>query len=419
MTKKDDGDDAKGLKYKVSNKKKTIIQITAYVGVAFIFLVAGISVGNGTVQFGNGSLLRLSSQNTNNLPPTLNYAVVQQEYNILKNNYDGKLNTNQLQDGVMSGLASATGDPFTEYFNASQSKDFNDELNNTFSGIGAVLSENSKSQIVVVSPLSGYPAANAGVKAQDIILSVNGKSTIGQNVDSVVNEIRGPDGSYVTLGIQRGNQPELTFKIKREQITAPSVISSTIDGNIGYIQIISFANDTSTLAQQAATTLKNEGVKGIILDLRNNPGGLVSAAVNVSSLWLPPGDTILVEKHDNKAVNTYTSTGSDILNGIPTVVLINGGSASASEITAAALHDNKAATTMGEKSYGKGTAQNIYPLSNGGEIKVTIIHWYTPDGVSIEYKGIKPDISVSESASDQATGTDTQKNAAIQYLQTH
>jgi carboxyl-terminal processing protease len=398
--------------------KKIIIGVLSGFLIAVIFLEIGITIGNGTLQFGDGSLFHINSSNVNGLPNTLNYGAIQQEYNILKSNFDGKLSASQLQNGIQAGLTDGTGDPFTEYFSAAQAKDFNNELNNTFSGIGAELGADSKGNINVISPLNGYPADKAGIKAQDIILSVNGKSTAGQNVDAVVNEIRGPNGTPVTLVVDRAGQ-QLTFKIIRQQIEAPSVQYSVINGNIGYIQIIDFSGDTAQLAQQAANSFKSQNVKYIILDLRDNPGGLVDQAVSVSSLWLPEGKTVLVEKHNNVVTQTYTSNGNDILQGIPTAVLINGGSASASEITAAALHDNKAAVLIGQKSYGKGTAQQIFPLANGAEMKVTIVHWFTPAGASIEYKGIKPDIVVAPGANDSPGGSDAQKDAAIQYLQTH
>jgi len=402
----------------VAKNKKLILQIFGGIIAAFIIFEIGFYIGNGRVSFGNGRLISINLSSNQGLPSSLNYGVVQQEYNILKYNFDGKLTTQQLQDGMMNGLVNSAGDPFTEYFNPSDAKIFNDELNNTFSGIGAELTQNSKQQTLVLSPLKGYPAANAGLKAQDQILTVNGKATAGQSVDTIVDEIRGPSGSYVTLVVNRNGQ-QMTFKIKRETITAPSVQWSILSGNIGYMQITTFANDTPKLSEQAANYFKQQGVKSVILDLRDNPGGLVTSAVSVSSLWLPGGSTIMIEKHSNQVVQTYTATGNDILQGIPTVVLIDGGSASASEITAGALSDNQAAVTMGQQSYGKGTAQQIFPLSNGGELKVTIVHWFTPDNVSIEHKGITPQIKVTESSTDKANNVDTVKNAAINYLQTH
>ncbi len=392
----------------LKNKNFKIVAILLAFIVIFVF---GYKIGNGSFD------LRWNSMNSS-LPSTLNYSLIQQEYSILKNNYDGKLNANSLEDGILSGLANATGDVHTNYYNAAQAQQFTNELNNTFSGIGAELDNNSADQIVIVSTLAGTPASKAGLLTGDIVNSINGKSTQGESLESAVNAIHGPSGSTVTLGIIRGSN-NVIVKIVRADIVVPSVNYKILPNNIGYMNIISFANDTPSLAQQAAADFKQHNVKGIILDLRGNPGGLVSSAVSVCSLWLPEGMTIMTERHNNQVVQSYQSLGGNILNGIPTVVLINGGSASASEITAGALRDNHAATLIGVKSYGKGSVQQIFNLSGGKEIKVTIAHWFTPDNINIDKIGITPDIIVPLTQSDQQKGIDTQENAAINYILSH
>lgn len=382
-------------------------------GVAAVLVFAlGVAAGRGQlhVEFLPGP----QSRNTG-LPATLDYSSVNDVYRLLKDNYDGHLTVSQLLDGLKEGLASATNDPYTEYFNAQQAKDFANQLNNSFSGVGAELGKDSGGNLVIVAPIKGFPADTAGLKAGDIITTINGESTAGMAVDAAVGKIRGPQGTKVTLGIVRGGTQALSFTITRANIQIPSVSTKTLDGNIGYMQIISFSDDTEALARQAAQQFKAAGVRGVILDLRGNPGGLLSAAVGVSSLWLPAGKTVVTEKGTG-GQQVEASNGDAILGGMPTVVLIDGGSASASEITAGALHDNGAARLIGTKSYGKGVVQQMLNLSDGSELKVTIASWYRPDGENINKKGIIPDQVVALDSAAAAAGTDTQLQAAEAYL---
>ena len=214
------------------------------------------------------------------------------------------------------------GDPYTEYFSPSEAKDFNNELNNSFSGIGVELGKDSNGNLIVISPINGFPARAAGLKPQDIITSINGQSTSNMSLDVAADDIRGPQNTKVTLGIVRAQTQTLTVTITRQNIQLPSVTSKILSGNVGYIQISSFSDDTATLATKAAEQFKQANVKGIILDLRGNPGGLLSAAVAVSSLWLPTNDMVVQERGTVGNV-VYDATGGNTLDGIPTVVLIN------------------------------------------------------------------------------------------------
>jgi carboxyl-terminal processing protease len=381
------------------------------VGIAIVavgIFELGLNIGNGRIIVGH---------NQSGLPASLNYTSLSQEYTALRENYNGKLTATQLLNGAKAGMAQATNDPYTEYFTASEANSFSDELNNSFSGIGAELGADSSGDVEVIAPIASSPAAKAGIQPKDIIATINGKSTSGMSPDSAVNSIRGVAGTKVTLGIVRGSQ-QLTFTITRKNISVPTVQTKILNGNIGYMQITTFGDDTSTLASQAAAKFKTEGVKGIVLDLRDNPGGLVTAAVNVSSLWLPSGKMIMQEKQGDTVIQSYASTGADALDGIPTVVLVNSGSASASEITAGALHDNGAARLIGVKTYGKGVVQEILNLSGGAELKVTVASWYRPNGQNINHKGITPDQIVQLTSSDASSGNDTQLNAALAYLAT-
>jgi carboxyl-terminal processing protease len=378
-------------------------------GVVGAFMV-GVGYGNGTIRFSD-----LSGQNRG-LPKQLNYATIDQAYNVLKSKYDGKLDEQKLLDGLKSGLASATGDPYTTYLNAKDAREFNEKLQGTFSGIGAELGQDAQGNLIVVSPIDGFPASKAGLRPQDIIVEIDTKSTAGMTVEEAVSKIRGEKGTKVTLGIVRNRSEDLSFTITRDNIKIPSVKWDIIEGNVGYLEINQFGEDTSKLAQQAAREFKDKGVKGVVVDLRGNPGGLVNAAVATTSLWLPEGKTILQERRGNVAVSTDLSNGNNILAGIPTAVLIDAGSASAAEIMAGALKDHKAATLFGVKSFGKGSVQQVVPMANDTELKVTIARWYRPNGQNIDKKGIAPDTEVKMTDEDYKQNRDPQKDAAVQFI---
>jgi len=383
---------------------------------AVIIFMLGVGVGDGRL---NPSFHHSQKAVSGNLPSKLDYSPVDQVYQSLKDNYDGKLTESQLIDGLKHGLAEATKDPYTVYFTAKEAQDFNNQLNNSFAGIGARLSKDSDGNLVVGEALAGYPADKTGLKAQDIITQINGTDTSSVTLDDAIMKIRGPAGTKVTLQIVRDKSQTLSFTITRQNITLPSITTKTLDGNIGYMQISTFADDTTGLTQKAADQFKKDNVKGIVLDLRDDPGGLLDAAVHVSSLWLNQGQNVLQEKRETTVVNSYDALGGNELRGIPTVVLINGGSASASEITAGALHDNKAAYVIGQKSYGKGVVQQLVNFKDGSQLKVTVASWYRPDGQNINHKGITPDKTVTISSNDIKAGNDTQLQAAEKYLSSH
>ncbi len=382
-------------------------------GVIVIFLI-GYFIGTGqlSLSFWHHGLTPVAT----NLPAKLDYAKVDQVYKSLKENYDGQLSEDQLIDGLKHGLAEATNDPYTVYFTPKEAKAFEEELNNSFAGIGARLSKDTDGNLVVGEAIAGFPAAKAGLQAQDIIISVNGTDTSKLTLDDAITKIRGPIGSKVTLQIVRDKAQTLSFTITRQEIKLPSVTTKTLDGNIGYVQITSFSDDTTDLAQKAADQFKAAHVRGIILDLRDDPGGYLDAAVHVSSLWLPQGTLVLQEKRGSTVEDTNYALGGDELHGIPTVILINGGSASAAEITTGALHDNGAAYVIGQKSYGKGVVQQPINFSDGSILKVTIASWYRPNGKNINKLGITPDKTVTLTAAQVKAGNDTQLQAAEYYL---
>jgi carboxyl-terminal processing protease len=396
-----------------ASKAPKVFKTVGLVVVALTIFLAGIGVGNGSIFLSSSS----SNKANKDLPEDLNYATVEQVYDLLKTHYDGKLDNAKLLDGLKSGLSSATGDPYTQYFSKEDAKAFNDQLNGSFTGIGAQLGQDADGNLLVIAPIDDSPASKAGLRPQDIIASINGTSTSGMSVDKAVSMIRGKKDTKVTLRILRNKSEDINVTITRADINVPSVKWEMLDDNIGFITVSQFGDDTTDLMNQAGLALKDKGAKKILLDLRGNPGGLLTAAVSMSDMWLPQNKTIVQEKRGGVVTDTYNSDGGGLFNGLPTAILIDAGSASASEIVSGALRDNNAATLFGEKSYGKGSVQEIQNLPNGSEIKITVARWYRPNGQNIDKKGIKPDHEVKMTDDDYKNKRDPQKDAALDFLQ--
>jgi len=399
---------------RVKRLLKSAVKIIAVISVISGVFWAGIGVGSGNIVLGRDAVFHKSVQK--NAPANLNYSSVEQVYDTLRQSYDGQLDVNKLLDGLKTGLTQATDDPYTEYFNAEDAKKLEEQLTGSFTGIGAELGKDADKNLVVISPIAGFPADKAGLKAKDIIVEVDGASTANMTISQAVSKIRGPKDTKVTLKIVRAGSQQLSLTITRDEITVPSVKSDVLSGSIGYLQITQFSKDTTQLATDAANKFKQAGVKGVILDLRGDPGGYLDSAVDISGLWLDSGKTVLTERRDGTIVQTYTTRGTPILRGIPTVVLIDEGSASASEIMAGALRDNNVATLIGVTSFGKGSVQQVVELPGGAELKVTIARWYTPNGKNIDKQGIKPDQEVKLTEDDFRAGRDPQKDAALNFL---
>lgn len=391
-------------------KKSGLIKIL--IGAVIIFALGFYSSESGLIKININN--QNDTQNSEGLPEQLNYSAVEEVYSKLKANFDGELDAHKLEDGLREGLVRAAGDPYTEFLDEEASKEFQESLNGSFEGIGAELGK-KKELIVIVSPISGFPAEKAGLKANDAIVEINGESAIDLSIIQAVQKIRGPKGTEVKLGVIRDGK-RLDFKITRDTISIPSVKTEKINGDIGVIRVTRFSEDTARLVRDAAQKFKDDNVNGIILDLRGNPGGLLDASVDVAGVWLVEGQTILQEKNGEKVIKTYFAEGDSILNGVKTVILIDGGSASASEIVAGALRDHGAATLIGTRSFGKGSVQEVNKLDFGGILKVTIARWYTPAGINIDKDGIKPDKKVKITDKDIEQKKDPQQKAAVNLL---
>lgn len=377
-------------------------------------ILIAIVIALGAFAVGTRSTDILASLNNKGTPGRLDTSSLQEVYATLNARFDGKLDTQKLIDGAKHGMVSAAGDPYTVYMSPSEAKEFNNGLNGTFEGIGAELGKKDD-KLTVISTLDSSPAQKAGLLSGDIIVKVNDEDSADWAVDKAVTKIRGEKGTTVKLTILRGVETK-EITITRAAITDPSVKSEITAGNIGVLKISRFDENTARLSRLAAEDFKAKGVKGVIVDLRGNGGGLRDSAVDIAGLWMND-KVVMTERVNGKVTETLKTDNDAILAGMPTVVLINGGSASASEILAGALKDNNVATLLGEKSFGKGSVQTIEQLSNGGVLKVTVARWYTPNGKNINKEGINPDTEVKITDEDVKASKDTQKDAAIQKLQ--
>lgn len=344
---------------------------------------------------------------------TLDLSSVQHTYQQLKLNYDGNLDTDKLIEGASRGLVEAAGDEYTVYMDAKTAEEFNDSLTGDIGGgIGAEIGVR-EGQPTIVRVLPGNPAEKSGLTAGDVIIGVNDESTEDWPADKTADKIRGEVGTTVKIAVLRGGETK-EFTITRATVNNPSVQSSVQNG-IGVLTITRFDNETAALARKAARSFKDQGVKSVVLDLRDNGGGYLTAAQEIAGLWLK--DKVVVsERTDGKVVDTLKSGGEPLLEGMPTVVLVNGSSASASEIVAGALKDHKAATLIGEKTFGKGTVQKVVELGGGAQLKVTVARWYTPNGKNISKEGIEPDQKVEMTAADINAGKDPQLDSAKNFL---
>lgn len=344
---------------------------------------------------------------------SLDLSSVQTTFRQLKLNFDGSLDTNALINGASRGLVAAAGDEYTVYMDKEEAEEFNKDLTgNIGGGIGAEIGRRN-SKPTIIRTLPDTPAARSGLKAGDVIYGVNDLSTESWSVDDTVNKIRGQVGTTVKLTVGRGGEIK-EFTITREKITAPSV-ESRIEGRIGILELNRFDATTTSEARKVAQEFKSKNVKGVVLDLRGNGGGLLSSAQEVAGLWLHD-KVVVVEKVKDIVRDELRSGNNAILAGIPTVVLINSSSASSSEIVAGALQDHGAAVLVGETTYGKGSVQKLVHLPNGSVLKVTVAKWYTPKGKNINKEGIKPDQKVELTADDANAGRDTQLSAALTRL---
>jgi len=331
-------------------------------------------------------------------PEYIDFSLFWDAWNSLNNKYvdTDKLDTKKLVYGAIQGMVNSVGDPYTVFFEPPESKKFQEEIAGSFGGVGIEIGKKG-GLLTVIAPIKDTPAYKAGLKAGDKILKIGDKQTADLSIEEAVNLIRGKKGTPVALTVSSNGDDTREVKLIRDTIKIPTVewkIVESGDKKIAYLQMFTFNQNVDSEFQKAAQEILKSDAQGLILDLRNNPGGLLDSAINIAGWFLDKDQVITIEAFRDGSKNEFKSNGSGSLKIYPIVILINGGSASASEILAGALHDNRGVKLVGEKTFGKGSVQELEKFKDGSSLKVTVAKWLTPSGISISDKGIEADVKV-------------------------
>lgn len=381
------------------------------------FLVGLVCFSLGLLVYWAGNTVLANTAKKSQLDTSLLYRV----QGILQQKFDGDIDPQKQSEGAVAGSVAALGDPYTIYLDEKSNQELSNDLKGELSGIGVEVGQKN-GKLTVIAPIDGTPAAKAGIRSGDYIAAIDGVDSRSLTVDEAVSKIRGEKGTKVKLTIVRGSEQPKEIEITRDLINVPSVSYEMKPGNVGYIKIRRFGDDTSAMVRSAASTLKSQGAKSVVIDVRDNPGGYLQTSVDVASQFMSEG-VVVEERSKHTKDKTINAQSGGLMTEIPVIMLINNGSASASEILAGALKDNKRATLVGEKTYGKGSVQEVVCLSGsslfgsdckGAALKVTVAHWYTPDGVNISKEGIKPDTEVKLTNEDYDAGRDPQLIKALE-----
>ena len=372
----------------IKNKKLTCFLVL------MIFLCSFISYKAGK------NSTAVTGQNTNS-GVTADYGSFKSFVHAIKEKYYFDIDYEKMNTEIKKAIFSSLGDPYTQYMTEKDMKELQKTSTGKFIGIGVQVSVNENGEVVVVAPIKGGPSQKAGIQAEDIIVKVNDEEVKKNDLESTIKLMRGNEevGSEVKVTVKRivdSKEKILDFTVKREEITTESVISKLLDNGTLYVQITNFAEKTGADFEKAVDEGISKGAKSLIIDLRNNPGGLLTSVKQVADKLLPESTIMkIVDSKGKETIEKATGKGIDI----PIVVLINKGSASASEVLSVALHDNKKATLVGEKSFGKGIIQSIFPINNGGKtegIKMTVAEYFGPNGTKIHKVGLEPDYKVEQ-----------------------
>lgn len=341
-----------------------------------------------------------------------------QVWDLIKGNYlrADKLDNQELIYGSAKGLVQALDDPYSVFLEPKEAKQFENDISGSFSGIGAEIGVKGD-YIVVISPLKDSPAEKAGLRAGDKILEVDDNSTANLSLQEAVNLIRGPKGSKVTLTVlSNGDDKPHKIEIIRDKINIPTVSWEMKENNIAHVQLFNFNEKAAQRFAKSLNQALAAGAQGIVLDLRNNPGGFLEVAVAIAGIFIEPGKEVVAEEFSSGEKVSFKARDNPVLKDFPMVILVNKGSASASEILAGALKYYKKTPVIGQKTFGKGTVQELKKLPDGSSLKITVAHWVLPDGTIIEGNGITPDYEVKLTEKDIESGKDSQLQKAIEIL---
>ncbi|MDP3985687.1 MAG: S41 family peptidase [bacterium] len=409
------------LKRKTNRLGVKILTVYIFVAIVGLSFFAGTQVGftrgkRAAVPPGEGQVLNADTSKPEYLSRDVDFDLYWKVWNLLKDKYvERPVSDTQLFYGSLRGMVEALEDPYTVFLDPEMTDRFTQELAGKFEGIGAEIGMKDGA-LLIVAPLPGSPAERAGLLAGDRILAIDGTDVAGMTIEEAVSRIRGPQDTQVTLSILRGEaDAPKDIVITRDEIVVHSVRTKFGEENIAVIDIFQFGDDTTAEFKQAVLEVVSKNPKGIIVDLRNNPGGFLDSAVDIAGEWVEKNQVVVVEKNDER--HDFRSPGPARLAGIPTVVLVNGGSASGAEILAGALQDYTLATLVGTKTFGKGSVQDFQVFGDGSALKFTIAEWLTPLGRSINKLGIDPDEVVEFTEEDAAARRDPQMIRALEILQ--
>ena len=353
-------------------------------------------------------------------PGTIDFSLFWDAYGKLNQYFDdpSKITNQKIVYGAIEGMTNSLGDPYTSFFDPQQAQLFQTDLAGSFDGIGVEIGIKNN-LLTVIAPLPGTPGEKAGLKTGDQIIKINGKDATSMSSDEAVTLIRGPKGTSVTLSILRaGWKATQDFKITRDTINVPSMKWSLKNGDVAYIQIFQFDENLGSDFKTAALQILQSPAKKIVLDLRGNPGGYLQSAQDVAGWFLQNGQTVTVEDFGKgKPQQVYKAEGNGQLANLPVVILIDGGSASASEILSGALRDDRKVQLIGAKSFGKGCVQEVINLRDGSFLKITVANWLTPKGSYIQNIGLQPDVKVAISDTDIQNKKDPQLDKALEIVQ--